>query len=374
MTDGHPDAADRRPYGGTGVIYLVARSHPAKAPSVGRASWADVFPLAKGRAALSVGAVDADGQPAARRFSEQLRAASRDCADRGVLSAVALSDLDAALADPHARATAVYAVHDSAGRSLELSSAGPCPPAIVTPGGSTSLLSSAASAPLGAGRGAYQSLYVPFPAGSSLVLYLHPIACPAGPPSADVLVSRISEARLSTRGRNSAGPVCTALASALSCEHTAHQTTVLLVRSGEDGTSAAPSHWFSASPESAAAARAFTLRVMDGWNLTEKANRAAVIVGELAANAIQHSAAPFEVRLHRTPGAVLLEVVDHNAQPPTLTTAGPYDAGRRGLTIVETLADRWGTRRYGPGKIVWAELQLEPRPRDDVLDPPPEHP
>ncbi|MCW2504253.1 MAG: putative protein kinase/phosphatase [Actinomycetia bacterium] len=374
MTDGHPDAAGQRPAGGTGGIHLVARSYPATAAGAGRATWADVFPLAKGRAALSVGAVDADDQATARHFREHLRAASRDCADQGVLSAVALSALDAVLAGPEARATAVYGVHDGASRSLELSSAGPCPPAVVAPCGSTTLLPSTASPPLGAGHGAYQSVYVPFPAGSSLVLCLQPAACPAGPPDADMLVSLISEARLSTRGGRSAGPVCTALARALSCEHAAHQTTVLLIRSGEDGGSADPSHWFSASPGSAAAARAFTLRVMDGWNLTEKANRAAVIVGELAANAIQHSAAPFEVRLYRTPGAVILEVVDHNAEPPTLTTAGPYDAGHRGLTIVDALADRWGTRRYSPGKVVWAELQLEPRPRDDLLDPPPDHP
>jgi anti-sigma regulatory factor (Ser/Thr protein kinase) len=348
-------------------LYVVARPDPA-----GGSRWLEVIALGRGQVALSTGVVHAEGARAGE-LTDRLRAAGRSCAERNLTPAEALSTLDGEVrsAATGAEATAVHAVHDSAARSFELANAGRWPPAIVTPLGATGLIAAASGPPLGADSRVDASVSIPFPLGSTLVLCLHAATCLAGRTLEELLVTRIAEARLATRGRGSAGRVCGVLAGSLGCGDAGHATTVVIAQAREDGYPNHPAQCFAPQPASAGAARAFTLRVMDEWGLVDKANRAAVIVGELAANVIQHTATPFEVRLHRTPWGVLIEVSDRDGHPPDPTPAGPYDAGHRGLSIVETLADRWGTRAIERGKVVWAELQLGSRPHDQGLDPPP---
>ncbi|MDI2125097.1 ATP-binding protein [Yinghuangia seranimata] len=90
----------------------------------------------------------------------------------------------------------------------------------------------------------------------------------------------------------------------------------------------------------------------------------ALVVGELAANAVAHAGAwaeDFEIRLTRdTPSAaVRLEVTDtagdfervHVRCPAATAESG------RGLLIVDAIADAWGVEPHaGGGKTVWAEL------------------
>jgi hypothetical protein len=171
----------------------------------------------------------------------------------------------------------------------------------------------------------------------------------------------VKEARLYTRGATSQTAVCAALASTLRCENERDESVVLLLTAAAEGEAdAAPYSAFAGTPASAAAARAFTLRTMDEWRLVGPANRAAAIVGELAANAIQHARTPFSVRLYRDAATVRVEVSDECRDLPRAMVAEPYDPGHRGLLIVETLAQRWGVRPTDPGKAVWAELLIEP--------------
>ncbi len=380
MTDQRPH--EPRPAAGQGPLaadrgdqvpdlYVVARPNPAD-PAAVRSSWVEVIPLSGGRVVLSAGVVEAAG-PQAREVTDLLRTAGRDCAERDLPPTQALASLDGTLrsAPIGAEVTAAHAVHDRDARSLAVANAGRWPPAIVSPRGSTALVSTVFGPPLGAGARADTSVSIPFPLGSSLVLCLHAVmACLAGRILEELLVTQIGAARLATRGRPSLGQVCDVLVSAVHCGNADHGTTVVIAqaRSDDDPDNAVRS--FPPRPASAAAARAFTLQTMDEWHLGEKANRAAAIVGELTANAIQHTASPFEVGLHRSPAAVLLEVTDRDTHLPDPSQAGPFDAGRRGLPIVEALADGWGTRFIEGGKVVWAELQLSPRPHDAGLDPP----
>lgn len=115
------------------------------------------------------------------------------------------------------------------------------------------------------------------------------------------------------------------------------------------------------------------------------AERAELIVAELAGNAVLHGHVPgrcFRVTLtltqhgpHAAPettGTLRIAVTDARGEkPPVLRTAsdhgGEPDPGDdtesdgesesgRGLLIVAALADRWGTEPYPPsGKSVWAE-------------------
>ncbi|RKT20161.1 histidine kinase-like protein [Streptomyces sp. 1114.5] len=87
---------------------------------------------------------------------------------------------------------------------------------------------------------------------------------------------------------------------------------------------------------------------------------AELLLGELFANAVQHSDAPddrlIEVRFAMANSRLRLEVHDAGSGSPTVHTAQPDDEHGRGLFLVSELAERWGCcpRAGGIGKFVWA--------------------
>ncbi|WP_329028558.1 MULTISPECIES: ATP-binding protein [unclassified Streptomyces] len=124
---------------------------------------------------------------------------------------------------------------------------------------------------------------------------------------------------------------------------------------------------YSATRRGAALARRLALWQLDAWGIpygTSLSDTVALLVAELAANAVLHGRVPgrdFELRLVHTSetGVVRVEVSDtHDARPDPLLVSQPdADAdGGRGLLIVDAVATSWGVRdRVGPGKTVWAE-------------------
>lgn len=95
----------------------------------------------------------------------------------------------------------------------------------------------------------------------------------------------------------------------------------------------------------------------------------ALIVAELAANAVTHGRVPgrdFEVRLSLPAGSIRIEVSDTRAEsrPPkpgdVRPPPRPLGEHGRGLVLVEALADRWEVvdREGSPGKTVRAEVDL----------------
>lgn len=126
---------------------------------------------------------------------------------------------------------------------------------------------------------------------------------------------------------------------------------------------------FSATRRGARLARRLAAHQLDTWGVphgTSASDAALLIVAELSANAVLHGRVPgrdFALRLVHTPAAGLLrvEVSDtHPTLPARLLPPADADGGR-GLLLVEALASRWGvTERTGPGKTVWAELDLRP--------------
>ncbi|MFJ9442379.1 ATP-binding protein [Kitasatospora sp. NPDC101235] len=95
---------------------------------------------------------------------------------------------------------------------------------------------------------------------------------------------------------------------------------------------------------------------------------AELLLGELFANAVQHSDAPadrhIEIRFALTGDRLRLEVHDAGSGRPSLRTAAPNDESGRGLFLVNELAERWGcaTRPGGIGKFVWALVAPAPTP------------
>ncbi|MFD4395188.1 ATP-binding protein [Kitasatospora sp. NPDC058397] len=96
---------------------------------------------------------------------------------------------------------------------------------------------------------------------------------------------------------------------------------------------------------------------------------AELLLGELFANAVQHTAdAPtdclIEVHFALANDRLRLEVHDAGTGRPSLHTPTPDDEHGRGVLLVNELAEKWGCcpRAGGVGKFVWALCAPAPAP------------
>ncbi|MFF2651545.1 ATP-binding protein [Streptomyces sp. NPDC058045] len=121
----------------------------------------------------------------------------------------------------------------------------------------------------------------------------------------------------------------------------------------------------SATSRGARLARLLTVRQLELWGLPydgETSEAAALVVAELAANAVCHgrvAGRDFALCLTLGEGTLRIEVEDARGEcvpVPRTDPAADSETGR-GLLLVEALSTAWGTgSRNGPGKTVWAEL------------------
>jgi anti-sigma regulatory factor (Ser/Thr protein kinase) len=116
-------------------------------------------------------------------------------------------------------------------------------------------------------------------------------------------------------------------------------------------------------PESARAAREFTVATLSGWNLENLAEEAVIIATELVTNAIKHGAVAghgqVELAWQRHATRVICIVVDGSARPPVLAVADVSAESGRGLLVIQALAASWGWMMVGATqKAVWAALQF----------------
>lgn len=105
-------------------------------------------------------------------------------------------------------------------------------------------------------------------------------------------------------------------------------------------------------------------RLVTEWGHPEQAGEAALLVSELATNALLHGCMRgrlFRVHLALTEATLRIEVSDPRGERlPGLRTAD--DCYGRGLLIVARIADRWGVEPRTVGKTVFAELVLQKTP------------
>ncbi len=99
----------------------------------------------------------------------------------------------------------------------------------------------------------------------------------------------------------------------------------------------------------------------------EQAHVAELLTSELTTNALVHTdgGAVVRARLPRgthaqVGGRLLVEVRDFADGMPRPRREVP-DAGTsgRGLLLVEAMADTWGVREHGAGKVIWFELAAD---------------
>jgi len=129
-------------------------------------------------------------------------------------------------------------------------------------------------------------------------------------------------------------------------------------RAARDHDYAGSSRMFLPVPESVRASRNFVVTALRRLDADDLVHDGAVIVSELATNAVQHARSPFRVSVDEAVGDVCISVQDVGAGHAVKSTTG-YDEHAlegRGIAIVEALAHRWGCDALTEGKVVWAQL------------------
>jgi hypothetical protein len=116
----------------------------------------------------------------------------------------------------------------------------------------------------------------------------------------------------------------------------------------------AASRAFGLSGDAPAAARHFAVDAVRRLNAAGLADDTALVVTELAANAVVHAQTGFTVTVTAGPDVLRISVRDSSPPP----AAGLPPRPLHGLGAVDALASRWGVEPLGhSGKLVWAELR-----------------
>jgi hypothetical protein len=121
-----------------------------------------------------------------------------------------------------------------------------------------------------------------------------------------------------------------------------------------DATAGGATRAFALSGDAPAAARHFAVDAIRRLGAADLADDVALVVTELAANAIVHARTGFTVSLQASPDVLRISVRDTSPLP---AAAGLLPAPLHGLGAVHALASRWGVEPLGhSGKSVWVEL------------------
>ncbi|MET7518268.1 ATP-binding protein [Streptomyces sp. NPDC005480] len=153
--------------------------------------------------------------------------------------------------------------------------------------------------------------------------------------------------------------LCDAIAHALPDGNRAGETLMLLARTKALPKDRVLTLSLPAGPEAAPIARAAARRQLEAWGVDEEtAFTTELIVSELVGNAVRYGTPPLQLRLIFE-RMLTCEVSDTATSAPQVKHARTIDETGRGLFIIASLADQWGTRFQTQGKTVWAGRTLD---------------
>ena len=119
---------------------------------------------------------------------------------------------------------------------------------------------------------------------------------------------------------------------------------------------------FPAERESPGRARRLAACELRRWGYDEElVDEAALVLSELASNAVVHAGSPFTISIRSRDSLLRIAVRDECPVPDGpdgdsgLAVRAPH-----GLAVIQALATQWGLQDTpdGKGKIVWAELHI----------------
>jgi anti-sigma regulatory factor (Ser/Thr protein kinase) len=116
------------------------------------------------------------------------------------------------------------------------------------------------------------------------------------------------------------------------------------------------SRTFSNQLRSVRHARKFVRDTLELWGCSASADSAVLVVSEVFTNAVLHGSGDPEVVVLLHADRVEVQVRDAETARPVKRTARPEDLSGRGLGIVDSLCDTWGSVPLVRGKCVWCSL------------------
>jgi PAS domain S-box-containing protein len=356
------------------AVEVATRYLPSHSGVAVGGDWFDVIRLSGSRVGLVVGDVAGHGIHAAATMG-RLRTAVQTLADIDLEPEELLTRLDDVVARLGAEqelsadggdlsATCLYAVYDPVSRRCCMARAGHPPPAVVTPDGAVEYLDLPAGPPLGLGGLPFEEAEVELPEGSLLVLYTDGLVesrqrdIDAGLDAMRKVLGDVHHgADGSLQARPSLDAICDNLIDALVPGQAGDDAALLVARTRALAPDQIVSWDLPADPAVVADARARAARQLADWGLEDITYTTELLVSELVTNAIRHAHEPVQLRIILD-GALSCEVFDGSSSAPQLRRADRYDEDGRGLMLVAQLAERWGTRHTGTGKIIWAQQPL----------------
>ncbi|MFD9520482.1 SpoIIE family protein phosphatase [Streptomyces sp. NPDC059979] len=328
----------------------------------GGGAWFDVIDLPGARTALIVGELTGQGIIAAITTGllrtaihtlaaldlqpDELLARLSDTTVRLATAYAARPSGDPRLSEPLTVGCTI-AVYDPVALTFTIARAGLPEPVSILPDGT----SAGVSVPLGplladTGDAPFPATTVSLPAGSVLALGTAALA--------DEVLASSAPLRplLNSVGRRPQPDVCADIAEAFA----GGEALLLLARTKPLPPERVLTCDLPAELEAAPIARSAVRRQLDVWGVDdETAYTAELIVSELVGNAVRYGAPPLRLRLiHER--MLTCEVSDAATSSPHVKHARTVDETGRGLFIIASLAEQWGTRYRTQGKSVWAEL------------------
>jgi serine phosphatase RsbU (regulator of sigma subunit) len=342
----------------------VAHAYLPSQGAVG-GDWFDVIPLSGARVALVVGDVVGHGLHATATMG-RLRTAVHNFAALDLSPDELLAHLDDlvnrldedvsedGVGDGVIGATCLYAVYDPVSRRCTLASAGHPPPALVRSGGAVAFLDVPTGPPLGLGGFPFETVDVPLPEGSQLVLYtdgLFERRHRDPDQGLETLLRMLSGAHRPPRA------TCDAALAAIAPDGPQDDVAVLVAQTHALGPDQVTEWEVPPDPAAVGRRRGGGGRrggrggVGGKWRTTQNEH------SELVTNALRHAVGQVRLRLVRDQ-ALICEVSDGSNTYPRLRRSGGLDEDGRGLFLVAQFTQRWGTRHTAHGKVIWAEQAL----------------
>ncbi len=335
-------------------IQTASRYLPATQGAGVGGDWFDLIPLGAGRVGVLIGDVMGRGLEAATVMG-QLRSAANALARTGMPPQQLMHALDAVARDlPDQLITCSYLVIDVNPAEVTATSAGHLPILLVEPDGTVRELPIPVSVPLGVGEVPHREAKLSAPPRSALVLYTDGLVETRASDIGTQIKALESELHAVFAATSSLEDAADRVLSALlpGLDEPADDVTLLLVRTPAEPLASARTI-LRPDPAQVAAGRRFVREALTAWEQTELTQAACLLTSEILTNAVRNTRHAVGLSLYRTTREIVVEVTDDNAQRPQLTLPDPADESGRGLTLVDALADAWGVRPSGTGKIVW---------------------
>jgi len=209
---------------------------------------------------------------------------------------------------------------------------------------------------LGAGDRAYEQTEVDFPTDSILALYTDGLVERR---SSDIDAGIASLSALLAAASGDLDDIAASIVESFGDTDEADDVALMLVRPHFDRRPRVARYDVVPHAAMVRDIRQFAVETLTGWgDLEQVGDHVQLVVSELVTNVIRHASGhEATVRLERHDDRIVVAVVDPDARPPRLTRASVDDESGRGLSLVDAVGDRWGSRHLASGgKIVWCEL------------------